>query len=1052
MADFHPCLAQSGRLNMSLSRYWPTRYEVNRCIKAEAESASDAVLLAVHQSMPLSRRDEGSGFETQVSEHDFLEAFLSDDLPQGTLLIPITGPSGVGKSHLIRWLAAQLRQDPRAHNMHVILIPKSASLRDVVELVLEPLSEDPRFSDVCKSLDKAIAQVTPLDAAVRFSGALEVALEGLKTRLIGAIRSNPSASDSGELKMRANHAAKLPGFLNDAALREHMIDYVLAPIILRAVSGRIEPETSEEELLPQFRADDLRIPDQLRMTLGQAAVIVQRYYQTSLNRADGAGFEEAAQVLNEVVDEAIQRVFQLDQATGGTTLNSIILRVRELLLEDGRELVLLVEDFAALSGIQQVLLSVCIQEAERDGRQVRSRMRTALALTDGYLVGRDTIATRARHEWIIQPGEGVDDVVSRTVELCGAYLNAARWGEEALERQYRQTSHETESDLTGWTTTFEDEELTPEKSDQLGSFGISARGVPLFPYNRFAIAELATHHLRSAGKIHFNPRRIINFILRDILLAGRDAYDTGNFPPAGFQAAKSSAAVASWLANLPLPDVERWRLEAVVVYWGGAPNDPQAVGQIPKGVFRAFNLERPKELGTPPEIVDSPSAKPKVEREATIATPPLSPMAPDEFAAWRKHLDEWANGTELSQRRAQKLRTVLKGLIERAIPWNQLRLARRSLPLLLFIPNARGNDAPATIRIRLASDHSDPDGQLRQALLSAIRLDEANGKFDYTEADSDSARVATLTESLVAKLVPELERQRHQEVRTLSWILRRQAQILGSVPRGRIAAFDSSVQAVKSRCNFDLLAESKEGSETYRWNQLRLEVAALRPVFQQKLWELSGCFQGTGNTVFALDPTLFEFASDSDEVEPQLLDSRQREHLNQLKPVRLRPATRPLVEKLTTLCSRLDALLGSERDKQGLLSALGELLESLEPLGVWPEGFDRVTLRGEMEAFRHYDLMAQLQEAGTLSDEGSDIDLTADRTVEGLGRLDFSVIEGASDFLDHVESFVASAQRAIETKESSLSGIDPAADAKAIARILERTDRNLRTIIEDTNA
>jgi hypothetical protein len=163
---------------MSLSRYWPTRTEVNRCIKAEAESASDAVLLAVHQPMLLLRRDEGSGLQSQFSEHEFLEAFLSEDLPQGTLLMPITGPSGSGKSHLIRWLAAQLGRDSRARRMHVIRVPKSASLRDVVERVLEPLAGDARFSDVRESLDRAIAKVTPFEAAVRFSGALEIALTG----------------------------------------------------------------------------------------------------------------------------------------------------------------------------------------------------------------------------------------------------------------------------------------------------------------------------------------------------------------------------------------------------------------------------------------------------------------------------------------------------------------------------------------------------------------------------------------------------------------------------------------------------------------------------------------------------------------------------------------------------------------------------------------------------------------------------------------------------------------------------------------------------------
>ena len=453
--------------------------------------------------------------------------------------------------------------------MHVIRIPKSANLRDVVELILEPLSDDTRFSEVREILDKAIAQVTPFEAAVRFSGELVIALNDLKDSLLVRVRNNAQEPVSRELKTRANHAKQLPGFLNDAALSEHMTNQVLSPIIQRAVSGRAELARDEEELLPQFRASNLRIPDELRRALGQAAIPVQTYYQTVLNRADGAGREEAAKVLNEVVDQAIQQVFRLDQVTGGVTVDSVILRVRELLLEQGRELVLLIEDFAALSGIQQALLSVCIQEAERDGLQVRSRMRTALALTDGYLVGRDTIATRARQEWVIQSGTGTEDVINRSVEIIGAYLNASRWGEKSLQDKYQRNSQLEESDLTAWIDNFEYEDMTLDVSEQLNAFGTSAHGVHLFPYNRLAIAELAKRHLRKGREMRFNPRRIINFMLRDILLTGRDAFERGNFPPAGFEDAKASASLASWLAAEPLSEAERQRMEALVVYWGG---------------------------------------------------------------------------------------------------------------------------------------------------------------------------------------------------------------------------------------------------------------------------------------------------------------------------------------------------------------------------------------------------------------------------------------------------------------------------------------------------
>ena len=1018
---------------MSLSRYWPTRDEINRCIKAEAEAASDAVLLAVHQPTPLMRREIESGNESPVWEHDLLEAFLSDDLPEGTLLMPITGPSGAGKSHLIRWLAAQLGRDPRARQIQVIRIPKSASLRDVVEKVLEPLSDDHRYAEVRKSLDNAIAQVTPFQAAVRFSGELAIALNELTQRLMAKLRNNPSADEALSLKVHANHASKLPGFLRDAALSDHMTNHVLAPIVLRAVSGRADPDPEADELLPQFRAEDLRIPDELRGALGEAARPVQIYYKTGLNRADGAGYEEAAKVLNEVVDEAIQRVFQLDKATGGITLESIILRVRELLLEQGRELVLLVEDFAALSGIQQVLLNVCIQEAEYGGRRVRSRMRTALALTDGYLVGRDTIASRAKREWVIQPGEENDDVFARTVALTGAYLNAARWGEKALRRQYEQGKHESEADLTAWITIFED-----EPDDRLGAFGSSDSGVPLFPYNRPAITELAKRHLRTAGQIRFNPRKVINFILRDILLDGRDAFEQGDFPPAGFQEPRVSASIASWLAAQGIPDQERQRLQALLFYWGGNPGDPTHA-QLPQGIFDAFGLQRPigLEEGEPATLLRPKKPDPK---------PPRPSTEDPRVAQWREKLEAWAGGTELGQQDANKLRSVLRSAIEKAIPWNSLRLVRNKINLALMIPNARGNPT-AGIPVSVAKDHRDPHGELRHSLLAAIRTDLFNGRLDYPDADEDSSRVATLVERLVTDLLPQLQRQREREVRVLAWILRKQGRLMGLFRRERLPAFDLELNALRARTDGEDQAQHQHATEPSRWQQLQQDATRQRPEFQHALWERVGCFQGTGNTLFAIDSTLLELTESADNLDPSFLSPNQREHINQLKPMRLAATTRPLVEKLRTLASRLDDLLGEERDKQGLLSGLAKLFDALEPVGVWPDGFNRTEMRREIETFRNFDLMAQLQEAGPLLDEQAQIDAAADETLERLGRLNLSVIEQAGEFLIRLETFIAATERAMKAKTGALEGIDPEADAKALEQALAQMDRDLETII-----
>ena len=127
---------------MSLLRYWPTADEINACIKHEAEGAHDAVLLAVHRPSPLSYKLISSGEKFDASEEELFEYLITGDVPSGAHVVPITGTSGVGKSHMVRILNARLQNLNEDGRYVVIRIPKSASLRKVVELILQKLPED----------------------------------------------------------------------------------------------------------------------------------------------------------------------------------------------------------------------------------------------------------------------------------------------------------------------------------------------------------------------------------------------------------------------------------------------------------------------------------------------------------------------------------------------------------------------------------------------------------------------------------------------------------------------------------------------------------------------------------------------------------------------------------------------------------------------------------------------------------------------------------------------------------------------------------------------
>jgi len=922
-----------------LLSYWPKLEEVDRCIKTEAETASDAVLLSVHQKTPLSKRDANHSSRVSATEDELLDDFLTEHLPEGTKLLAITGDSGAGKSHMIRWLAAHLERDDRAKNMHVIRIPKSANLKAVVELILEPLRHDERFAEARKALEEAVASVNPEDGAIHFAANLEVALREEAKVIFGMLRENPGRADARDLKTKLDHARRLPNYFNDAALSDHFKGKVLPKIVERAIVGKSE---KEDEKFPQFAVEDLKLPPEIG--LGDAAKDVKLYYQTVLNKGEnGEGYKKAAEVLNSVVDKAIRNLFRLNQAMGGVTLEEIVLQIRTLLMEEGKELVLLIEDFAALSGIQEVLLSVCIQEAVRDGKQVRSPMRTALAVTDGYMASRDTILTRAKREWIVESNLPNDeDVLSRVRQLVGAYLNAARWGEAELIKRFEQSRQDSVSSLTDWIETYRNESETDEEADLLKAFG-KASDVPLFPYNKEAINKLSDDHLRSGGKLQFNPRKVINHVIRELLMQ-RNKFQNGSFPAENFSRHSSKASIANWVASKKLSPQAEGRLSQVIIYWGGNPDEPEQLASLNSGVLEAFGLPAlgNTNFGPKSPVPTPPAPKPKPPEQTD---PPIEPHqsptpSPDQkfIKDWQKRLDDWVNGTELGQIPANQLRTSIVFALNNAVDWNALCMkpipAKQSI---IELPNARGNPIGER-KLVYAQGTSDRDGRLRRTLLAFLRFEKNDARLDYPDADEDSVYIANAVERLATEYSSLILKEASEDISYLATALARQGRILGVAPK-KISGRKSIVDAVFSPAPDIVKTNYNPEANEDRWFSLIDEATKYRNAFQEMLASKIGAFQGTGSTVYAIDMSRLSIVESEALKAVDGMTPDQREHLRNLSLNRLRARAFPLAENVSGVTTIIRNALGENFDKQLVCSELKQLAESAEKAAVWPANY-----------------------------------------------------------------------------------------------------------------
>jgi hypothetical protein len=698
---------------MSLLNYWPAADEINHCIKHEAEGAHDAVLLAVHKPSPLSYKQISSGEKFKASEDELFKYLITKDVPSGAHIVPITGASGVGKSHMVRILTARLQSMNEDGRYVIIRIPKSASLRRVVELILEKLPGE-EYVPVKAEFAKALTENFNIEnSVIRFHRELDIALGELTKELEARVRLNPRDS---ALKELWGHAANLPKFMGDPVLVDYFREKVFPRFVQRAIAGQNQAE--QEAYVKDFDADDFQLPDTIDIT--KAASSTSAYYTRTLLVREGEGRRTATRLLNEskVVDQAIRQLFNLHQSLGGMTLQEVILEIRRLLLQQKRELVIFVEDFKALTGIQDILLKVLIQEGVRDGVSELATMRSVIAVTDGYLHSEDTIATRAKREWKVESElSSEEEVLSRTKALVASYLNAARWGYRELVH-YFEMNGGARADQGAWIGPYVDHDDTSDAS-VLIAFGKEGE-IPLFPYTEQAIEQLARSVLTRNNALVFTPRFIIDNILRGVLLPGRPAFVRGQFPPPDINAPRLNAEVTQWLASLPVSEEVRERYRRVVAIWGNAPRTLEEIGHIPKEVFDAFKLDRQNI-----EFRSVPQSKQKVD---PVQSPPdLLPKPGDEYLT--EALEKWVQNNErLSQIVANQIRKSIESALNERIDWSTERCIRSPISSKqISIPHAAGEGSIATNAIVVAEDHSDPTGQLRAELAAVARFYHLNG-------------------------------------------------------------------------------------------------------------------------------------------------------------------------------------------------------------------------------------------------------------------------------------------------------------------------------------
>ncbi|HJZ35067.1 MAG TPA: protein DpdH [Solirubrobacterales bacterium] len=701
--------------------------EVAQTVVDDANRDARAVFSAVHLSARILRREIRSRTTeagTPVTESEVMDELLGQDpYTEGDRILPIVGESGTGKSHLIRWLDANI---PQRDDRHVVYIEKrGTSLRQVLIRILDglegvPLRHAERFADLRARVEGAAANLEPDSARRRLLYELSL-----------AVREHGTEGAGGDPEERRDLAERLPDLLVDPVFSENFLGDggVIATNVDCALTGTGEA--------PQFERVPLRVKD-IEGASGVARDVANDLYTREVE-------ELAVAMLNEQLNQALARLVDVER----DQIYELMLEVREALMTEGKVLILLVEDFAQLRGVETQLLDAMIADPESQGERVLCPMRSAFAVTSGYFDGKETAMTRihTRGGYVYSldaplDTEGIGVTREYVREFVATYLNAARVGRDGLEAAFTQATAGRD-----WVPNACDGCEFRQRCHP--AFGV-ARGYGLYPFNEAALDRIVDSRMD-----RFDPRHILQ-ILERTLTSEREKIVHGEFPDREW-AEPYEARGAAGGRDLPvlsaavrirfdeLDPATSERRQVLVTFWGAVPSE--AVN-LDRRIMEAFDLEDLPELKT-----RSGSALPTGIDEETVAkdrrgTPgevdgPVPPPPPRPKPEDRRNvqLDRWAQGQLLQQGLANELRKALTEAVKGAVEWpafgvDDRRFTEQLLKNAFSLTNAKGEGTQKEAMVTVEPNSA--NALFFQALLAA--RDSGDWTFD-----GGARRLATLS-------------------------------------------------------------------------------------------------------------------------------------------------------------------------------------------------------------------------------------------------------------------------------------------------------------------
>lgn len=683
---------------------------VRQIINPFAEHMADGLFRAVHTDWDLMVSPPvGKSFQEVtdlsfdgLSPTAFLEDFLRSDRPH--VLAAILGETGSGKSHLVHWMRLHLKS---SESRLVLVVRKSGtSLRAIVRMIIDelPIEEQQGFLDTLNA-----------------SGEGTATRAGQKQQLLNdlaqSIRDETLPPNADEVEVEL--AQRLPDLFQDPHMRDaHFLgeDSVVAEI----VDHIFAPSNAQDrpERRRSFTAADLPVG-------GSDFVHASKHARDAIKIIDlnpVAHLALAVDIVNRNLDRAVARTLSFT----GDRVEELMTRLRAHLKSKGMELVLLVEEFARLQGIDRALL----QTMTSHGDERLCRMRSAIAVTTGFFESvAETAYMRTTHIVDMDRSAGRAGGARVTPASLSAfsarYLNAVRLGAARIE---------------AWSAQASASDIIPSACERCDfrrvchdTFG-EVDGYGLYPFTPTALMIGATR-VDATMPEALNPRILQNDLLVEVLDNQAQSIQVGDFPSlqllnklGGDTDRRLGLQAQAQLRNANPANADRWI----------------AVLELYDGTGRVVDL--PSDLRGALSIPEIPGA------EALSATP-IAPQPDDGDAAAQSAgpratredlmIETWINGSGLDQNVATTLRPLIFAAVSEAIDWDMLGLSKsvylgkgRALQTnsVSFDRQTTQIAEFAQVKLRIPADHVDP-ATTGLALQGLIRAAKNDFNWDFPDGD-----------------------------------------------------------------------------------------------------------------------------------------------------------------------------------------------------------------------------------------------------------------------------------------------------------------------------